>query len=89
MRDEKAEYSLPVSLKTGQGIQELTEVLEQILRESRVYISRVFAYPEAGVIGQIRKYGQLIAEEYREDGIYIEAYVGKELAAAIEKGKTE
>ncbi len=89
MRDEKAEYSLPVSLKTGQGMQELTEVLEQILRESRVYISRVFAYPEAGVIGQIRKYGQLIAEEYREDGIYIEAYVGKELAAAIEKGKTE
>lgn len=74
MQDLKADYSLPVSVKTKQGLTDLCEVLEQILRESKVYISRTFPYSQAGTISLIRKYGQLLTEEYREDGIYVEAY---------------
>ena len=41
----------------------------------RVMIDKVFSYDKAGNVGLIRKYGQLISEEYKEDGIYVKAYV--------------
>ncbi len=79
MQDTKADYTLPVSVKTKQGLSDLCDVLEQLLRESKEYISRTFSYTQAGVINVIRKYGQLLCEEYREDGIYVEAYVPKSI----------
>jgi GTP-binding protein HflX len=79
MQDTKADYTLPVSVKTRQGLSDLCDVLEQLLRESKEYISRTFPYTQAGVINVIRKYGQLLCEEYREDGIYVEAYVPKSI----------
>ena len=51
------------------------ECLEDIIRQRRRYISKVFPYSETGKLQNIRKYGELLTEEYREDGIYIEAYV--------------
>ena len=45
-------------------------------------IEKTFSYQEAGKIQIIREYGRLDTEEYRDDGIYVEAavpaaYVGK------------
>lgn len=50
-----------------------------ILRNRKVYLERVYPYQEAGRIQAIRRYGQLLSEEYREDGIFITAYVPAEL----------
>ena len=41
-----------------------------ILRNRKIYLEKVFSYQEAGRIQTIRKYGQLLKEEYREDGVY-------------------
>ena len=68
-----------ISAKTGAGLQELTDILEMILRNRKVYLERVYPYQEAGRIQAIRRYGQLLSEEYREDGIFITAYVPAEL----------
>ena len=54
-----------------------------ILRNCKIYLEKVFSYQEAGRIQTIRKYGQLLKEEYREDGIYVEAYVPTELYAGL------
>ena len=54
-----------------------------ILRNRKIYLEKVFSYQEAGRIQTIRKYGQLLKEEYREDGIYVEAYVPTELYAGL------
>jgi GTP-binding protein HflX len=42
-------------------------------------ISHTFSYNDAGKIQMIRKYGQLLKEEYLADGIYVEAYVPGEI----------
>ena len=40
-------------------------------------------YANAGVIQLVRKSGELLGEEYREDGIYIRAYVPMEIYAKL------
>ena len=43
------------------------------------FCSLYFSYQEAGKIQQIRKYGELLSEEYTQDGIAVTAYVPAEL----------
>ena len=47
--------------------------------DSKVLIEKVFAYDEAGKIQNIRKFGQMLKEEYRQEGIYVKAYVPNSL----------
>ena len=79
LRDMKADYQVKISAKTGQGVDGLLTVLDDILRNQKVYLEKVYPYQEAGKIRMIRKYGQLLSEEYREDGIEVKAYVPSEL----------
>ena len=46
-------------------------------------MSSTFPYTEAGKPGIIRKYGELITEEYLEDGIFVEAYVPKAILGQL------
>ena len=64
-----------ISAKTGEGIGELKDTLEMILRNQKVYLEKIYPYNEAGRIQSIRKYGELLSEEYGEDGITVKAYV--------------
>lgn len=82
-KDLSADYTLGISAKSGQGLSELLELIEQILREQKILIERIFDYKDAGDIAVIRKYGQLLKEEYRDDGIYVEAYVSKDVYARL------
>ncbi|MCD7980898.1 MAG: GTPase HflX [Clostridiales bacterium] len=78
-QDFRADRTLRVSAKTGEGMERFREVLEELLREDKVLLKHTFPYEKAGEIQRIRKYGELLTEEYREDGIYVEAYVPAEL----------
>jgi GTP-binding protein HflX len=51
--------------------------MEQILSEDQIYIERLFPYQEAGKIQLIREAGQLLSEEYTENGIQVRAKVPK------------
>ena len=78
-RDFQADYSIPTSSKTGQGLEELKKALLEILRRDQIYIERLYDFSEAGKIQLIRSRGQLISEEYVPDGIRVKAYVPKDL----------
>lgn len=82
-RDLQSDYQMQISAKTGAGVQELLDTLEQILRSQKVYLERVFTYQEAGKIQTIRKYGELLSEEYQADGIAVKAYVPAELFGSL------
>ena len=82
-RDLQSDYQVQISAKTGAGEQELLDTLEQILRSQKVYLERVFIYQEAGKIQTIRKYGELLSEEYQADGIAVKAYVPAELFGSL------
>ncbi len=78
-RDMASDYRVKLSAKTGEGVDELLKVLEKILRSRRIYFEKIFSYQEAGRIQKIRRNGQLLSEEYMEDGIHVKAYVPVEL----------
>ena len=82
-RDMASDYRVRISARTGEGIDALLETLEKILRSRRIYFERVFPYAEAGRIQRIRKNGQLLSEEYTEDGIRVQAYIPLELFEGI------
>ena len=75
LRDFKADYIVKVSAKTGEGLDDLQTVIEKVLREQKIAIERVYSYADAGKIQLIRKYGELLEEEYRDDGIFVRGYV--------------
>ncbi len=79
LKDLQADHQVKISAKTGDGIQDLLEALERILRERKVYLEKVYSYSEAGRIQEIRKFGELLEEEYTETGIRVRAYVPAEL----------
>ena len=79
LRDLRADHTLAVSAREGTGLDELKELLAELLRENKVLIERTIAYADAGILQQIRKQGELLAEDYRPEGIYVKAYVPLEL----------
>lgn len=79
LRDFHADYTAFISARLGTGIEEFETILEKVIQESRIHIERIFGYDEAGKIQFIRQYGQLLKEEYTENGIAVEAYVPKEV----------
>lgn len=83
LRDFQADYVLNISARSKQGLEELKALLEQVLLEDQVYVERLYPYDQAGVIAQIRQFGQVMEEEYRPDGIAVKAYVPMEIYPRI------
>lgn len=78
IRNFHADYTVKISAKKGDGLSELLQTIEAVLREQKVFIEGVYPYQDAGKLQLIRKYGELKEEEYREDGIFVQAYVPAE-----------
>lgn len=74
-RDFSADASLKVSAKTGEGMDKLYDAIAEVLKKSRVYIDEVIPYRDAARVAEIRRQGQLLSEEYEEDGVHVKAYV--------------
>ena len=82
-RDFQADYSIPTSAKTGQGLEELKKALLEILRRDQIYIERLYGFQDAGKIQLIRSHGQLLSEEYVPEGIAVKAYVPQSIYGKI------
>ncbi|WP_104804515.1 GTPase HflX [Blautia marasmi] len=83
LHDFNANHVLRISAKTGEGLDRLREVLEKIVTEDQIYLERVISYKDAGILQQIRKYGQLMEEEYTEGGIAVKARVPKDILGRL------
>ena len=83
LKDLHSDYQVRISAKTGDGLEELTDILEMILRNRKIYLEKLFPYKDAGKIQTIRKIGQILSEEYREDGIFVTAYVPTEVYSSL------
>ena len=78
-----ADKVLKMSAKTGEGIDELKNTIEDILKKQRVYLEHVFSYKDAGKIAVIRKFGEILSEEYIDEGISIKAYIPAEIFGKV------
>ena len=83
IRDLQADHVLRISAATGQGLEDVKELLAKILRERKIYVERFYPYKDAGKVQIIRKYGQLLSEEYMDEGIAVTAYVPVEVIEKV------
>lgn len=79
VRDFQADKIVQISAKSGENLEQLFTAVEEILREEKIHIERVFPYSESAKVQLIRKYGELMKEEFEEDGVHVEAYVPQEI----------
>ena len=75
LRDARGYKKVRISAKTGRGIDDLLKAMSEVIKEDRKYMEKVFGYNEMSKVADIRKNGIVKKEEYRDDGIYIEAEV--------------
>lgn len=84
LHDFKADKILRISAKTGEGLDEFKAILEELLREDKKLLEGIFPYEQGGQLTVIRKYGELLEEDYRDNGIYVKAFVPVELYKNLE-----
>lgn len=75
IKDLRADKTVKISAKKGEGIDELLSAIEEELNNNKVYLERVIPYNEGAYLNRIRKYGQILSEDYRDNGVFVKAYV--------------
>lgn len=78
LKDLAADRTDRISAKTGQGIEQMLSAISEVIAEGKQLLDKVFGYDEAGAVSNVRKYGQVMEEEYRNEGIYIKALIPRE-----------
>lgn len=79
LQDFRADHILMISAARNEGLDKIKELLQEMLREDKVYVERVVPYAQAGIIQLVREKGELVSEEYVPEGIAIKAYVPMEV----------
>lgn len=79
LQDFRADHILMISAAKDEGLDEVKSLLQEMLREDKIYVERVIPYAQAGIIQLVRSAGELISEEYVPEGIAIKAYVPMEV----------
>ena len=79
LQDFRADHILMISAARNEGLDKIKDLLQEMLREDKVYVERVVPYAQAGIIQLVREKGELVSEEYVPEGIAIKAYVPMEV----------
>lgn len=73
--DRHADLSVHISAKTGQGIDQLKKAMKKLLLSDMTQIKEVIPYTEGSRLEKLHETGHIIKEEYRPDGVYVEAFI--------------
>ena len=82
-RDLRADKVIYASAATGEGLTLLADSLSDIMRGDKEYFEGVISFTDGSLLNQIRSLGELLSEEYREDGVFVKAYVPKQVLGKI------
>ncbi len=77
LRHEKDHRVIPVSAKTGEGLEQLKEELARFVDESLIGYRAVIPYAQAGIVAHAREYGSVINERYESDYILLTGRIRK------------
>ena len=87
LKDLHADKTVRISAKYGQGIEEMLESISNVLKANKVLLEKVFSYEEGEKPNLLRKYGQVLEEEYQNEGVYMKAYIDREYLYLFEEPK--
>ncbi|WP_433858568.1 GTPase HflX [Streptomyces kronopolitis] len=82
LRQEK--HAIAVSARTGQGMAELLELLDEELPRPQVEIEVLVPYTQGALVSRAHAEGEVLSEEHTADGTVLKARVHAELAAEFE-----
>ena len=83
--DNRATKSVRLSAREAIGIDELSNAIDELLREDRCYVDTVLSYSDMNLLAKIKKTGEIEYEEYVPEGVHIKAFVPRELYGVIEQ----
>lgn len=73
------ESTVKISALKGEGIERLLKVVAENLPETARRMKLLVPYDKAGITAKIREKGKVFTEEYREDGVLVDALVDRTL----------
>ncbi|MFD9817087.1 GTPase HflX [Streptomyces sp. NPDC059080] len=82
LRQEK--HALVVSARTGQGMAELLDLLDEEIPRPEVEIEALVPYTQGALVSRAHAEGEVISEEHTADGTVLKARVHQELAAELQ-----
>lgn len=85
--DTKAREIAQVSAFTGDGLNGMLGMVENLLKSFRKSMVALVPYTEGGLIGWIHGRCEIIREEHTPEGVLLEVYVDEESANRLEKYK--
>lgn len=77
-----ANDALFVSSRTGAGIEELRERIEQTLPLPAVEVRALVPYTRGDLLATAHEYAHILEEEHQAEGTFLHAHMGERLAAA-------
>ncbi|GAU69622.1 putative GTP-binding protein [Streptomyces sp. NBRC 110611] len=80
----KEKHAIVVSARTGQGMAELRELLDEELPRPRVEVEVLVPYTQGALVSRAHAEGEVISEEHTADGTLLRARVHEELAAELQ-----
>ncbi len=77
--DKHATETVLISAKSGIGIEELKDKIEEVLKSFRQNLEIILPYSEGSLLGQIHEKCEILAEEYRDNGTYLNIYCDEKI----------
>jgi GTPase len=86
-RDLVAEFpnSVSISATTGEGMSDLMNAIKKQVQDLLGSIQALVPYSESGLIQECYNFGRVLKVDYREDGIFVEAELVKEMRGVLAK----
>ena len=77
--------AVEVSARSGEGIDELLNVISARLPQPDVLTESLIPYDRGDLVSKVHLSGRIVELDYREGGTYLKAYVKPELAGELER----
>ncbi len=77
--DKRASQVLQVSAKKRIHLEDISEAIDSLLREDREYVETTISYKDMSLLAEIKSRGEILEEKYQEDGVWIKAYIPRQI----------
>lgn len=79
MQIDEDDKTVKLSAKTGEGLEKLLELIAKNLQNTGMRMKLLVPYNSAGLIAKFRENGKVYSEEYKDNGVLVDAFVDKAL----------
>ena len=77
--DKRASQVLQVSAKKRIHLEDISEAIDSLLREDREDVETTISYKDMSLLAEIKSRGEILEEKYQEDGVWIKAYIPRQI----------